>query len=56
MQSFIEFNGIPMVWVSVDENPKTGELEAHPATEVHPGDILVAQFDGTIPADFWRRG
>ena len=56
MQSFIEFNGIPMVWVSVDENPKTGELEAHPATSEHGKDCLVAQFDGTIPDAYWGRG
>ena len=41
MGSGISFNGSLMVWVVIDENPQTGELEMYPSADPSQGDWLV---------------
>ena len=41
MGSGISFNGSLMVWVIIDENPQTGELEMYPSADPSQGDWLV---------------
>lgn len=41
MKSNIEVNGVPMIWVSVDQDPATGDLVTVPATNEHNRDDLV---------------
>ena len=41
MGSGISFNGSLMVWVVIDENPQTGELEMYPSADPSQGDWLI---------------
>tara|TARA_R110001632_G_scaffold138867_1_gene254599 strand:- start:731 stop:892 length:162 start_codon:yes stop_codon:yes gene_type:complete len=41
MSSGISFNGVPMVWVIIDENPQTGDLEMYPSEDPSQGDWLI---------------
>jgi len=43
VKSNIEVNGMPMIWVSVDEDPATGELVTFPATNEYTRDDLVLE-------------
>ena len=43
MKSNIELNGVPMIWVSVDEDPATGELVTFAATNEYTRDDLVLE-------------
>ena len=43
MKSNIEVNGVPMIWVSVDQDPATGDLVTVPATNEHNRDDLVLE-------------
>ncbi len=43
MKSNIELNGVPVIWVSVDEDPATGELVTFAATNEYTRDDLVLE-------------
>jgi hypothetical protein len=53
--SDIFLNGVPMVWVGIDEN-SNGDLVAVIADSAS-GDLLIPvdQFDGSVPAEYWER-
>jgi uncharacterized protein YkuJ len=43
MKSNIEVNGVPLIWVSVDEDPATGELVTFATTNEYTRDDLVLE-------------
>tara|TARA_Y100000356_G_C11187296_1_gene250147 strand:- start:122 stop:301 length:180 start_codon:yes stop_codon:yes gene_type:complete len=43
VKSNIELNGVPVIWVSVDEDPATGELVTFAATNEYTRDDLVLE-------------
>lgn len=53
MESNIFLNGVPMIWVTVDETAD-GEWKA---IKTDTPDYLIPadQFDGSVPADYWER-
>jgi hypothetical protein len=53
--SDIFLNGVPMVWVGIDEN-SNGDLVAVIADSAS-GDLLIPvdQFDGSVPVEYWER-
>tara|TARA_A100001391_G_scaffold113345_1_gene76269 strand:- start:193 stop:447 length:255 start_codon:yes stop_codon:yes gene_type:complete len=57
MSSGISINGVPMVWVIVDENPRTGDLEMYPSKDANSGDWLIPAEKvnyGPIPISYLR--
>jgi len=55
MKSKISMNGVPMIWITVDENPRTGEFEAFPSRNFKDYLIPADEFDGSIPDDYWDK-
>lgn len=51
MKSNIEINGVPMIWVTADEDPVTGDLVTVPSTNEHNRDDLVPM---DLMVQHWR--
>tara|TARA_R100000995_G_scaffold7935_1_gene3455 strand:- start:861 stop:1031 length:171 start_codon:yes stop_codon:yes gene_type:complete len=55
MKSKISLNGVPMIWITVDEDPRTGEFKAFPSRNFKYYLIPADEFDGSIPDDYWDK-
>ncbi len=52
--SGISMNGIPMIWITVDEN-SDGDLRAYLSPEYKDYLIRADLWDGTIPKNYWDK-
>jgi hypothetical protein len=52
--SGIFMNGIPMIWITVDEN-SNGDMQAYLSPEYKDYLIRADLWDGTIPKDYWDK-
>mgnify|MGYP003109195062 FL=1 len=52
--SGISMNGIPMIWITVDEN-SDGDLRAYLSPEYKDYLIRADLWDGEIPKDYWNK-
>ena len=55
MRSNLFLNGVPMIWITADENPSTGNLEASISKFCKDYLIPADKFDGSIPSDYFDR-
>ncbi len=51
--SEIYCNGIPMIWITVDEN-SDGDLQAYPSPEYKDYLVRADLWDGSIPKDYFQ--
>jgi|TARA_A100000172_G_scaffold72168_1_gene53186 hypothetical protein len=52
--SGIFMNGIPMIWITVDEN-SNGDMQAYLSPEYKDYLIRADLWDGKIPSDYWDK-